>query len=206
MAEHTEFFRITEPPFAVFPDEPEQVVQDAFDWIPNVARLTEPEPVSAEVAPAFLDDLTKTLTRVGTDPVAAWIAMVQISGLIASEVGLAPDGFWELPREVFPPADELAKAAAQLLPTIEQAHGKDAIDPYLVEVSVLGEVKSATEGTLNSVCMDLRPAPRDLDDVQRVWALRALVSVLLSLRHESRNVMASVGALPDYTEHDPESD
>lgn len=195
-------FRLTAPPFETFPDQPHATVQAAFDWLiteRRADRLLETEPSSADDGQAFFDRITEVLTRVGTDLVVAWLAMTWASTLIAHDVGAAAEGFWELPRGVFPPDDELHKPAAELLRLfLDTKLARAQLDH--VCTAVLGDLKATAEDVLNDVCGDRCPAPtRDLSGVERVWALKALVSVLLSLREEHRNVMRGVSQCDRYT-------
>lgn len=194
-------FQLTAPPFETFPDEPRDTVQAAFDWLiteRRADRLLETGPARAEDSQAFLDRYTEVLTRVGNDAVVAWLAISHASTLIAEKVGVAAEGFWELPRDVFPPEDDLEKAAAaQLRMFLDESVLRKQIGFFCT--ATLGRLKETAENTLNSVCSGhCPPPPGRLDRVDRVWVLRALVSVLLSLHVEKRNVMRGVAQCGRY--------
>lgn len=196
------FFQITEPPFAVFPGEPPEAVQAAYDWMfteNNIAWLEQFQPRPGQHAQEFLDGFTAVMRRVADDPIVAWLALAQISSLIAEHVGWSEDGFWELPDDVLPTPDDLDKAAGELMPTAERQAGPGAFDRETLSAIVLGTVRAMAEDVLNDVCRGTRPQPlRDLGVRDRLWALKALQAVLVHLRIHDRNIMGVVGIRPNY--------
>lgn len=191
------YFCLTEPPLDLLPASSRQAVQDAFHWIRTdgvVDRLINSEPDSTETVRTRVDRATETLRALAIDPIVAWLVLTELGSLIIKEVGLPPDGFWELPSEIFPPAEDLAEEAMHNTPVEMRP------DPVMIGNLFRDVIRYCTGEILIDICANRAPAPPRMphDDQEQFWMLRALVVVLLTLRHENRNLMTSVSAVPAY--------